>query len=111
MVSANDVCAENTEDNRLLVKSTTLKLTSPTVTLNPCATILIQFDKDTSEGMISQTLPLFPYVVNGRIYVEGEDDFNVYTTSGYKVNEKAKQSPGIYVVQVGERSKKVSVEY
>ena len=111
MVSANDVCAENTEDNRLLVKSTTLKLTSPTVTLNPCATILIQFDKDTSESMISQTLPLFPYVVNGRIYVEGEDDFNVFTTSGYKVNEKAKQSPGIYVVQVGERSKKVSVEY
>jgi hypothetical protein len=50
MVSANDVCAENTEDNRLLVKSTTLKLTSPTVTLNPCATILIQFDKDTSEA-------------------------------------------------------------
>lgn len=110
-VSANDVCAENTEEDRSLVKSSTLKLTSPTVTLNPCATVLILFEKDTAEKVLGNPTTLFPYVIDGRIYVEGEENFNVYTTSGYKVDENAKQSPGIYVVQTGDKSMKVCVEY
>lgn len=49
-------------------------------------------------------------VVDGRIYVDGVADFQVYTTSGAAVNARATQLPGTYVVKIGKQSVKVLVK-
>lgn len=45
------------------------------------------------------SFPLRPYVVDGVIYVDGYDTFDVYNTLGVKLNSHQPQQPGIYVVR------------
>lgn len=49
-------------------------------------------------------------VVDGRIYVDGVADFDVYNMAGAKVNAKTAQLPGTYLVKVGKASVKVLVK-
>ena len=53
--------------------------------------------------------PLKPYVVDGVIYVDGCDAFEVYTTLGVKVNSRQPQYPGVYVVRTANASAMVVV--
>lgn len=115
LVSAKDVCAANTEDDRSVVKSSAMTMKSNSVTLNPCATTIIIYTKTQGLGITDMNEPpvkngLQPYIIDRRIFVEGMKDFSVYTTSGIKVDARAKQSPGIYVVQAGNKSMTVFVE-
>lgn len=53
--------------------------------------------------------PLAVEVINRCIYVDGVDNFEVYTVSGTKVAANATQEPGIYVVRAGKKTAKVLV--
>jgi hypothetical protein len=49
-------------------------------------------------------------VVNRCIYVDGCDDFEVFTLSGTKVASNASQQPGVYIVRSGKSVAKVVVK-
>jgi hypothetical protein len=49
-------------------------------------------------------------VVNRCIYVDGCDDFEVFTLSGTKVASNASQQPGVYIVRSGKSIAKVVVK-
>lgn len=49
-------------------------------------------------------------VVDGRIYVEGASNFEVYSATGAQVASDAVQAPGTYVVKVNGKSAKVLVK-
>ena len=53
--------------------------------------------------------PLKPYVVDGVIYVDGCNAFEVYTTLGVKVNSHQPQYPGVYIVRTANASAMVVV--
>ena len=60
---------------------------------------------------IEETLtPLKPYVVDGVIYVDGCEAFDVYTTLGVKVNSHQPQHPGVYIVRTAKTSAMVVVK-
>ena len=53
---------------------------------------------------------LKPYVVDGVIYVDGDEAFEVYTTLGVKVNSRQPQYPGVYIVRTAKASAMVVVK-
>lgn len=49
-------------------------------------------------------------VVNRRIFVDGCDDFSVYTVLGIRVPSDRQQQPGLYVVSFGNKSAKINIQ-
>jgi hypothetical protein len=49
-------------------------------------------------------------VINRCIYVDGVDNFEVFTLSGTKVAPNATQEPGVYIVRSGKQVVKVTVK-
>ena len=53
---------------------------------------------------------LRPYAVDGVIYVDGCEDFDVYTLHGMKLAPHSTLLPGVYVVKVGSSTAMVVVK-
>ena len=53
---------------------------------------------------------LRPYVVDGVIYVDGYDTFEVYSTQGIKLNSRQAQLPGVYIVRTAKATAMVIVK-
>ena len=53
---------------------------------------------------------LRPYVVDGVIYVDGYDTFEVYSTQGVKLNSRQAQLPGVYIVRTAKATAMVIVK-
>ncbi len=54
--------------------------------------------------------PLEVEVINRIVYVKGHDGFDLYTISGTKAAPNATQTPGIYIVRVGNKTAKIIVK-
>lgn len=54
--------------------------------------------------------PLCPYVVDNAIYVDGYDNFDVYTMHGIKLASANALAPGVYVVKAGNATAMVVVK-
>ncbi len=54
--------------------------------------------------------PLRPYVVDNAIYVDGYDNFDVYTMHGIKLASANALAPGVYVVKAGNATAMVVVK-
>ena len=50
------------------------------------------------------------YTSNGRIIVEGTEDYVVYTMSGLPVDKDASLPAGIYLVRAGSKTKAIAVD-
>jgi hypothetical protein len=61
-------------------------------------------------GVLADGMPMDVEVVNRCIYVNGSDDFEVFTLSGTKVAPNATQEPGVYIVRSGKQVVKVTVK-
>ncbi len=77
--------------------------------------VLYTGDKNTSYPSnidIEETgkMPLRPYVVDGVIRVDGHETFEVYSTSGVKLNPNQPQLPGVYVVRTAQATAMVVVK-
>ena len=51
-----------------------------------------------------------PYVVDGTIYVDGCNEFDVYTMHGMKLGTRAALAPGVYVVKAASSTAMVVVK-
>ena len=51
------------------------------------------------EQVVSDAVAIRPYAVDGVIRVDGCDSFEVYSTTGMKLNARQPQLPGVYVVR------------
>ena len=76
--------------------------------------VLYTQEKESSDptniGMMEAAETLRPYAVNGVIYVDGHDTFEVYSTSGVKLNPNQPQLPGVYVVRIANATAMVVVK-
>ena len=61
-------------------------------------------------GVLADGMPMNVEVINRCIYVNGSDDFELYSLSGVRLASNATQEPGVYIVRSGKQVVKVTVK-
>lgn len=61
-------------------------------------------------GVLADGMPMNVEVINRCIYVNGSEDFELYSLSGVRLASNATQEPGVYIVRSGKQVVKVTVK-
>ncbi len=106
IVTGEDACDENTEEDRSLLRASMMSLTTPDLVLAPCATAILLFE-DTST-LIDAIGKGWHDAADGSDGLTGER--KLYTLAGSAINSTSRPSQGIYVMKSDKKGRKVAAK-